>query len=143
MKNYKYASLDGTVLHYDVPTKCQAVEEFMKSFKSKVTKDSTKAEIRTASRETYDEIAELYGTTSLSVRYWVKKYFHTYKTFKNYPTGVMRVATTLVEEKDIQRTKQFLEKQKEAREVFAKSLDNDSPKKRGVKNLKKAIIELL
>ena len=137
----KHGTIDGSVFHYDVPTKCQAVKKFLKEAK-KLNRYVSKKEHREAIAKIYQLIALEYMVTVPSIKAWVRKYYYTYNDYIKATAGTMRIANVLVQEKDIIKTKKFLDDQKRKREELSMALDPMYEKKRGVRASFEEITEL-
>ena len=70
----KHGTIDGSVFHYDVPTKCSAVKNFLKQAKQ-LNKYTSKKKHAEAIAKIYAQIADEYMVTVPSIKAWVRKYY--------------------------------------------------------------------
>lgn len=91
MKNYKTAAIRGLKISYDVPTKCELVQQVLsKSFKTKKEQN-----------EFIQALAEQNFVNQLTIKMWCGKYQNTWKLGKDLPKGTMAFAFATVPSKII------------------------------------------
>ncbi len=70
--------LAGSKFQYDVASKATAVAEIF------------------AKRETTESAARKLGVTEVTVKIWIKKFYHSHEEYKNTALGVMRIADSVI-----------------------------------------------
>lgn len=94
----------GSKFQYDLRSKALAVEAIIKH-------DTP-----------YEELAELYGVRTITVKYWHNRYATTYQALKQIEAGIMRTSSTVFTGRGITQAKELLATQESQRLAFMEAI---------------------